>query len=317
MATRSYALDRRHFIKGAGAASVLLAGLGARLASGASGRPVRAASAGNGAYGPLAPVADAQDGIVRLALPEGFSYVTLGIGGSIMADRNATPHAHDGMAAFPTPDGRVRLVRNHEQRDVPPGAAAFGDLARACDPLGPAGCTTVEIEVGRDVVPRVVRSREHQRDPHELRGRADAVALVAACEETVVGLRAGFARPHGYVFEVPAAADDEVRPRRSRGWAASRTRRSPSIPRPGSSTRPRTGAPGGVYRFVPERYGDLLAGRLQMLAAKGRPPVDARTGQHVRAAGGAASRCSSRARAEATRGWGRCGSTGPSARPTA
>lgn len=50
-----------------------------------------------------------------LALPEGFTYWSLGEVGSTMAAGLPTPAAQDGMAGFR--DGRrMRLVRNHEVR---------------------------------------------------------------------------------------------------------------------------------------------------------------------------------------------------------
>lgn len=80
-------------------------------------------------YGPLNPMPD-QDGNVRLALPQGFHYVTLGMTGSPMADGNPTPMAHDGMAAFPLPNGAVRLIRNHEDRNAPGQGSVLGGRRR-------------------------------------------------------------------------------------------------------------------------------------------------------------------------------------------
>ena len=54
-----------------------------------------------------------------LALPAGFSYVTFGHIASRMSDGHLTPLALDGMAAFRGPRGTVRLIRNHEDRNLP------------------------------------------------------------------------------------------------------------------------------------------------------------------------------------------------------
>jgi hypothetical protein len=70
---------------------------------------------GNGGYGPLSN----DQGI--LLLPEGFRMRAFGAIGDPMSDGSPTPIALDGMAAFPHGSGRVRLVRNHEDRNDPPG----------------------------------------------------------------------------------------------------------------------------------------------------------------------------------------------------
>ncbi len=118
-------LDRRTFLaRGAGAMLTAAAvdRLVARAALGSTG-----ADAAYG-YGPIAPTPD-QHGRFVLALPAGFSYVTFGEIGSRMSDGNPTPLALDGMAAFPGPDGTVRLIRNHEDRN-PPGAGSVGGPSR-------------------------------------------------------------------------------------------------------------------------------------------------------------------------------------------
>jgi uncharacterized protein len=121
-------INRLSFLRGAavvGSGAILaptfLQGLGARLGYATNtGAALPKAGAGEGGDGPLQPTSDQHDGVIRMALPAGFSYVTFGIEGSIMSDGNPTPKAHDGMAAFRLPNGNVRLIRNHELRDNPP-----------------------------------------------------------------------------------------------------------------------------------------------------------------------------------------------------
>jgi secreted PhoX family phosphatase len=91
-------------------------------------------------YGPLAPVAEAgSDGREILALPAGFSYVVFGQIGSIMLDGVPTPLALDGMAAFEGRGRRIRLIRNHEDRNpsgtgsVPADPGAYDQTARGGD----------------------------------------------------------------------------------------------------------------------------------------------------------------------------------------
>ena len=61
-----------------------------------------------------------------LDLPDGFSYRVVSKSGDTMDDGLKVPPAHDGMAAFPGPDGRVILVCNHEMPPAFPEYSAFG-----------------------------------------------------------------------------------------------------------------------------------------------------------------------------------------------
>ena len=50
----------------------------------------------------------------RMRLPKGFSYKVFSQTGETMNDGFIVPGAHDGMDAFPGPNGLTLLVRNHE-----------------------------------------------------------------------------------------------------------------------------------------------------------------------------------------------------------
>src|SRR5688500_14085741 len=109
-------------------------------APGTRGAPApRRAGPGEGGYGPIQPAG------AELALPTGFAYTVLSTAGKPMSDGTATPNAFDGMAAFAMPNGNVRLIRNHENRDHPLSARVKGDPARAYDPRGGGGCTSLEV----------------------------------------------------------------------------------------------------------------------------------------------------------------------------
>ena len=104
-------------------------------------------------YGPLRPKLD-QRGRAVLALPAGFTYVTFGDIGSPLSDGTPTPLALDGMAAFRGPRGTVRLIRNHEDRNVPP-AASVPARPGAYDPVAGGGTTTLDYDPRKR---RLVRS---------------------------------------------------------------------------------------------------------------------------------------------------------------
>jgi secreted PhoX family phosphatase len=92
------------------------------------------------------------------------------------------------------------------------------------------------------------------------------------CEETTVGPTRGWGRPHGYVFEVSSSAN-------SAALAVPMTRlgrfsHEAALADFGTGIVYETednGENSGFYRFVPDRPGDLRAGRLQMLAVEGQP----------------------------------------------
>lgn len=214
-------LDRRSFLRRGvmlgGAATLTtpaLSALSRHNAGAATGRPPRRAGLGGGGYGPLVPskptAVDTEYagamGIDWIALPEGFSYAVIGVAGDTMSDGRSTPTAHDGMAAFAAPGGRVRLVRNHEIRDGDP-ATPIADV-NAYDPLAGAGCTTLQLRFDGGI-PVL------EQDFVSLNGTAVNCAGGAtpwdswlSSEETTETR----GETHGWKFEVPASFDGVVVP---------------------------------------------------------------------------------------------------------
>jgi uncharacterized protein len=155
-------------------------------------------------YGSLSRVADATTGREILALPAGFRYATFSWTGSRMTDGSPTPALHDGMAAFPGPDGTVRLIRNHEVWNRPGNlrVGTQGPVEVKYDPRAGGGVVTLDYH------------------PQEQRVMRDFVSLSGtlancsggvnpyragwfSCEESVEGPRGGYGQKHGYVFYVP------------------------------------------------------------------------------------------------------------------
>ena len=189
-------IERRHFLRGtiaaAGAAVALPALQGLDLLR-INGR-VQAAK-GKGGYGPLVPAADLRDGVNRIALPEGFQYRSFSPAGATMSDGNPVPLAHDGMAVFNMPDGRFRLVRNHEDRNGP-GEGSTAVDANAYDGAAGGGTTTLVVNPF---------TRELERDFVSLNGTIVNCAGGATpwnswitCEETNAGVSSGWTKQHGY-----------------------------------------------------------------------------------------------------------------------
>lgn len=269
--------DRREFLK-----RTLLAGavISPSLAGLASLEKLRALRATPGdadpasGYGPLIPAGP------ELSLPEGFRYLAFGIEHSPMSDGIATPGGHDGMAAFAGPNGTIRLVRNHELRGL---GAAKGDAARAYDPKGPGGTSTIELRLGSDGTPEILRSWMSLTGTCvNCAGGPTPWGSWLTCEETTVGPAQGFDREHGYVFEVPSSANAPVQPVPLKAMGRFVHEAIAVDPATGIVYLTEDQGRAGFYRFIPRTRGRLAeGGRLEMLAVTGRPQLDAATGQQA------------------------------------
>lgn len=260
---------------GAAASTPAVQALMARNAAAAPGNRGRARR-GEGGYGRLRPAGP------ELALPRGFTYTMFGVEGSRMSDRNLTPKAHDGMAAFALPNGNVRLIRNHEDRDIPPVATVKGDPSKAYDPEGPGSTTSLEVRVRRDGERRLVKDFISLNGTSvNCAGGPTPQGSWLTCEETTQGENNGFEKDHGYNFEVPASAENEVRARPLKAMGRFVHEAVAVDPRSGIVYETEDRGTSGFYRFIPTRRGDLREGELQMLAIRNRPDFDTRTGQRV------------------------------------
>jgi len=270
---------RRQFLRSALGAAGFTAALPALQGLGVlqGGRAYAAPGAGD--YGPLIPTADQRDGVIRIALPEGFSYRTLGIAGQPMTDGNLTPLAHDGMAAFNV-DGRIRLVRNHEDRNGP-GEGTVAIDANAYDKKG-GGTTTLVINPF---------TRQVERDFVSLSGTTVNCAggptpwgTWISCEETNVGATpTGWTKQHGYCFEVPAASDTTTPAVALTAMGRFAHEAVAVDPATGHIYETEdNGNNSGFYRFIPNTPGVLAnGGQLEMLALDGLPQHLTYTNQTV------------------------------------
>jgi secreted PhoX family phosphatase len=101
-----------------------------------------------------------------------------------------------------------------------------------------------------------------------------------SCEETTLGTIQGWEKNHGYVFEVPAAADSPVSPVPLTAMGRFVHEAVAVDPSTGIVYLTEDSRTAGFYRFIPNRPGHLAeGGRLQMLAIAGRPQADTGFGQ--------------------------------------
>lgn len=275
-------MDRRSVLRGAAVAAG-----GAVLGGPFAGFLAREAAAGQPQHRELQPVPDLRDGTVRLWLPNGFQYRSFhDIDGTTVTldDGTTLPGRHDGMAAFPGPDGNVWLVRNHEVNGNSPGGA-FGP-GDPYDGAALGGTTTVLVTPFGEVVESFTSLNGTMMN---CSGGPMPWGSWVTCEETVNGPDVGpdftgtpnvdLEQPHGFIFDVPAGGQSDRTPIRKAGRFAHEA--VAFDPHEGILylTEDNFAFASGFYRYIPPEHpmdaGRLLdGGRLQMLAVTGTPNAD-------------------------------------------
>jgi secreted PhoX family phosphatase len=236
-------------------------------------------------YGDPVPTLDEVTGLPLIGLPPGFRYWSHGwTGDPIFPDLPnglLTPAMHDGMGVV-RQVGRVAvLCRNHEVGE----AAAYISGGLRYSPAAGGGNTNMMFDTRRrkwlsawPTLSGTIRNCAGGTTTHN---------TWLSCEETTQTTSSGGQTyTHGWVFEVPAVKPSDARPIKAMG------RRSHEA----AAVDPWTGyvylcedaTPGGVYRFLPERYTNYhRGGRLEMLKIVGRPNANLR-GSAPQGGGGAA-----------------------------
>lgn len=256
-------LDRRSF--SIGFASLAFAGLPACVTT-----PRDAAGATAWGYGPLV-----RDPAGLLDLPAGFSYRVISEFGQRMDDGFLVPDNADGMGAFALDADRTILVRNHELRPVNMDRGPFRGAA-------PAAISTFDKGEGGAPLPGGTTTLVYDRRT----GRVEAqhLSLIGTirncaggptpwgswltCEEDVSRAgRAGLAKDHGWVFEVPATARGIVDPVPLKALGRFNHEAAIVDPRTGIVYLTEDREDGLFYRLLPVTRGQLArGGRLQALA---------------------------------------------------
>jgi secreted PhoX family phosphatase len=229
---------------------------------------------GRTGYGPLVP-----DPNGLLDLPKGFRYSVLSREGDPMhSGEGLVPANHDGMAAFSGRDGRVRLVRNHENHDSDVlGVPTVRGLTY--DSMGKGGCTVLTLD-GRN---RVLSERVAIAGTAvNCSGGHTPWGTWLTCEETEdkAGTN-GYTKDHGFIFEVHPA--DPLRTGAVPLTAMGRFQHEAIAVDPGRGVVYETEdaflKPFGLfYRFLPNRplggTGSLRAGgKLQAMRVPGVPDL--------------------------------------------
>jgi len=271
-------ISRRHFLRDSAAVAVGFLGLKHYLAEG-SGAPA-------GGYGELVP-----DPARVIDLPKGFRYRIFSRVGEKMDDGFFVPGAHDGMAAFPGPDGKTVLVRNHELRPTRSG----GPFGRSNELFKNIDRKKV-YDAGRGKYPCVGGTTTLVYDTRVQRLERHSLSLVGtirncaggptpwgswlSCEECTDRAQGLIEKDHGYVFEVPASP--EIRLADPEPIAAMGRFNHEAVavdPRSGIVYETEDRSDGLLYRYIPADPGHLLkGGRLQALAIKDKPSAETGNG---------------------------------------
>ncbi len=225
-----------------------------------------------------------------LDLPEGFVAHAFSRTGEIMNDGLWVPGKHDGMAAFPGPNGKTILIRNHELVATDKNIGPFGwnnekishvDITKIYDlgskKLPCLGATTTLIYD--------TRSGKLERHFLSLVGTIRNCAggitpwnTWVTCEETVQKEEKTYQQDHGYNFEVPVTT--------SIGLATAIPLKAMGrFNHEAIAVDDRTGIvyetedrnDGLFYRFIPHEQGQLAkGGRLQALKIRDKKAADTR-----------------------------------------
>lgn len=279
--------SRRAFFKSSAVFALGMSGLKHYVAA---GEPVLDSSSSR--FGEIVP-----DPHNILSLPKGFSYRVISHAGDQMDDGLLVPDKPDGMATFAGPNGLTLLVRNHEIE--PRQLGPFGWDSELFDKINP----DLLYDLGEEGKPcnggttTVVYDTRNQRVIRQYLSLCGTIRNCAGgptprgtwitCEEAndTVGTNKVDDGPeitcqqdHGYNFEVPASADIRLAPAIPlREMGRFRHEAVAEDPHTGIVYQTEDLEDGLLYRYVPHRPGDLVAGgKLQALALVHMPSADTR-----------------------------------------
>ncbi len=234
-------------------------------------------------YGPLLPDPDN-----ALILPKGFTYKIISRKGNKMSDGFFQPGLSDGMAAFES-GGKTLLVRNHE---ISPGDLEQGPYGSKGELLNKINKDLIYDfgrgeRIGLGGTTNVVFNEKTQEVEKEFLSLTGTYRNCAGgptpwgtwvtCEETSARADEFLEKDHGYNFEVKASANGGLQapvPLKAMGRF---THEAVAVdPDTGIVYETEDDSEGLIYRFIPDKYGDLSSGKLQALMVRDQPGCDTR-----------------------------------------
>ena len=231
-----------------------------------------------------------QDPAKVLDLPKGFTYKVISTRGELMDDGLYVPGQHDGMGAFPGPEGKVILVRNHELNPSHDKHSAFGQNLRKWSKYdnryaydagtkgqlgGYGGTTTILYDPKKYVVEKHFLSLAGTE--WNCAGGVTPWGSWISCEETVSIKNSLYSKDHGYNFEVPARIEKVLNPKPLIEMGRFRHEAVAIEPKSGIVYQTEDRHDGLIYRFIPREKGNLSSGgRLQALCIQQHDSMDTR-----------------------------------------
>ncbi len=239
-----------------------------------------------------APKVDPQN---YLDLPEGFEYRIISRAGEKMDDGLLLPGAPDGMGAFEAQQGRVIVVRNHENSPIPPEQGPFGEQHQLLTQIdthkiydlgntefpGLGGTTTfVYNEASGKIEQQFLSLAGTYRN---CAGGITPWNTWLSCEEDVTNKNQTSEKDHGFVFEVPATEEiGLVDPVPITAMGRFNHEAVAVDPKTGIVYQTEDTSDSLFYRYIPESLGNLHAGgRLQVLAIRDQPSLDTRNWENT------------------------------------
>lgn len=276
--SKTDAIERREFLKRAAIVSVGFAALSrCTMSTGESGQTLLGQ-----------PLLTDPNGY--LDLPDGFSYKVISRSGQPMSDGFRVPGRPDGMGAFEGSNGRVVLIRNHENSPGVSPDSPFGDDNELLDQVpenmiydagrgeapGIGGTTTLVINEETGTVEKEYLSLAGT--DRNCAGGITPWNSWLTCEESVSRAGSKLEKDHGYVFEVPYSENAQLaNPLPIIAMGRFNHEAVAVDPDTGIVYQTEDRHDGLIYRYIPNEPGKLLAGgKLQALVIKGQPGVDTR-----------------------------------------
>jgi secreted PhoX family phosphatase len=228
-------------------------------------------------YGPLVP-----DSAGVIDLPEGFNYQIFSSTGDAMDDGLLVPGTHDGMAAFPGPDGLTLLVRNHELVANDESGGPFGPERALRSRLDPSMIYDAQCLGGTT---NLVYDTNQQRLVRHYLSLVGTVRNCAggptpwntwiSCEESVQRPDDVHRQDHGYNFEVACDSGSLVQPIALKAMGRFNHEAIAVDAASGVVYQTEDRGDSVLYRFIPDTPGRLVdGGRLQALRIMGMDGVD-------------------------------------------
>lgn len=284
--------SRRNFIKVSGMATLGFMGLHQWIKN-----PLEAAIPKTfgpvAGYGPLVPD---PEGILNL--PKGFTYKIISRQGDKMDDGLLVPGAPDGMATFSGKNGRIIVIRNHENSPDKFTQGAFGLQNELLNKVN----SEKFYDYGKKTIPALGGTTTFVYNPKTGQIEKQFLSLAGTvrncaggptpwnswltCEESTIKAGAydgNTEKDHGYVFEVPATEKIGLcDPIPIKGMGRFNHEAVAVDPRTGIVYLTEDTGDSLIYRYIPNTPGKMLnGGKLQALAILGKKSFDTRNWERL------------------------------------